>query len=237
MGRYRELRCSPIRQPGASVCSAAGARTLGETSTKPLGETPRQDTDQLLVYQRLNNASSRRIRSTPNLPAGEVQMTFAHTTAVVGILLAFGLSHSTAQADAQGTGTINSVDADEGVVNITHGPIQRNPPRLPPPGSKRRVKQSSAYNLVKRLREKREAVLRFITDLRVPFDNNQAERDLRMPRTQAEDRRPLPHRSRHRAVRHHPLLPLHPAQAGHRHLRGPRPHLPRQPARAEAPGT
>jgi Cu/Ag efflux protein CusF len=50
-------------------------------------------------------------------------MTFTHTTAVVGILLALGLSHSAAQADAQGTGTINSVDADEGVVNITHGPI------------------------------------------------------------------------------------------------------------------
>ena len=57
---------------------------------------------------------------------------------------------------------------------------QRNPPRSPPPGSKRRVKQSPAYNLVKRLREKREEVLRFITDLRVPFDNNQAERDMRM---------------------------------------------------------
>jgi len=57
---------------------------------------------------------------------------------------------------------------------------QRNPPRLPPPGSKRRIKQSTAYNLVKRLREKREEVLRFITDLRVPFDNNQAERDMRM---------------------------------------------------------
>ncbi|TVQ91135.1 MAG: IS66 family transposase [Chromatiaceae bacterium] len=57
---------------------------------------------------------------------------------------------------------------------------QRNPPRSPPPGSKRRVKQSPAYNLVKRLREKREEVLRFITDLRVPFDNDQAERDMRM---------------------------------------------------------
>lgn len=58
----------------------------------------------------------------------------------------------------------------------------RNPARQPPPGSRRRVRQSPAHNLVKRLSEKREAVLRFVTDLRVPFDNNQAERDIRMPK-------------------------------------------------------
>ena len=59
---------------------------------------------------------------------------------------------------------------------------QRNPPRQPPPGSRRRVKQSPAYNLIERLRNKRNDVLRFITDLRVPFDNNLAERDIRMPK-------------------------------------------------------
>jgi len=32
------------------------------------------------------------------------------------------------------------------------------------------------------LREYRDEVLRFIADLRVPFDNNQAERNLRMPK-------------------------------------------------------
>jgi len=32
------------------------------------------------------------------------------------------------------------------------------------------------------LREHRDEVLRFITDLRVPFDNNQVECDLRMPK-------------------------------------------------------
>ena len=45
----------------------------------------------------------------------------------------------------------------------------RNPAREPKPGSRRRVRQSPAHNLIKRLSEKREAVLRFVTDLRVPF--------------------------------------------------------------------
>jgi transposase len=58
----------------------------------------------------------------------------------------------------------------------------RNPTRIPEPGSRRRVRQTPAHNLVKRLRDKREDVLRFVTDLRVPFDNHQAERDLRMPK-------------------------------------------------------
>jgi transposase len=58
----------------------------------------------------------------------------------------------------------------------------RNPARKSPPGTRKRVRQSPAYNLLKRLSEQREAVLRFVTDLRVPFDNNLAERDVRMPK-------------------------------------------------------
>ena len=57
-----------------------------------------------------------------------------------------------------------------------------HPPRPHRPGTRGRVKQSPAYNLIRRLRGRRNKVLRFLTDLHVPFDNNQAERDLRMPK-------------------------------------------------------
>ncbi|MBK1720302.1 IS66 family transposase [Thiocystis violacea] len=57
-----------------------------------------------------------------------------------------------------------------------------HPRRRPPPGRRRQVKQTPAFNLIARLRTQREGVRRFVTDLRVPFDNNLAERDLRMPK-------------------------------------------------------
>lgn len=45
-----------------------------------------------------------------------------------------------------------------------------------------RIKQSVAHNLIRRLTEHAPAVLRFVSDLTVPFTNNLGERAIRMPK-------------------------------------------------------
>jgi transposase len=59
-----------------------------------------------------------------------------------------------------------------------------NPPPARPPGHRGRVKRTPAANLLQRLDTYRDQVYRFLTDLRVPFTNNQAEQDIRMVKLQ-----------------------------------------------------
>lgn len=70
---------------------------------------------------------------------------------------------------------------------VTEG-YAANPPPEPGldtgPKKRGRPKQSKARNLLDRLSDNQQEVLAFMTDWRVPFDNNQAERDLRMIKVQ-----------------------------------------------------
>lgn len=76
-------------------------------------------------------------------------------------------------------------DIDEQYHALLRRGVTDNPEQLRPldqPTRRGRVKQSVATNLLRRLYDYAEDVLRFTTDPNVPFDNNQAERDIRMPK-------------------------------------------------------
>jgi len=62
--------------------------------------------------------------------------------------------------------------------------LAANPPPTDTLRQRGRIKQSPARNLLERLYVDQEAVLAFLGDLSIPFDNNQAERDLRMVQVQ-----------------------------------------------------
>jgi transposase len=63
---------------------------------------------------------------------------------------------------------------------IAQGLLANPPPADPPPKKRGRRKQSPPKNLLDRLQLFKPQVLAFMYDFRVPFDNNLAERDVRM---------------------------------------------------------
>jgi len=64
---------------------------------------------------------------------------------------------------------------------LIHQGLAANPPPTEPPPKKRgRKKQSPPKNLLDRLQKYKAGVLAFMADFRIPFDNNLAERDVRM---------------------------------------------------------
>lgn len=61
---------------------------------------------------------------------------------------------------------------------------RQSPEQAKPPGQKGPVKKTTARNLLLRLRQHEDDVLRFMTHDRVPFTNNLAEQNLRMAKVQ-----------------------------------------------------
>lgn len=92
------------------------------------------------------------------------------------------------QARAQGRPHLDPVEVADWKTQygaVLAAGYQANPPDPPPESSKKgRRKQSAARNLLDRLSTHQDAVLRFLDDFSVPFDNSLAERDIRMVKVQ-----------------------------------------------------
>jgi transposase len=101
--------------------------------------------------------------------------------------LLLDMKEATEQARQLGKRTLDPqevVDWEAQFLRLLDEGDQAHPRATAPPGKRGRCKQSDARNLLDRLRKQQKAVLTFLEDLRVDFDNNLAERDLRMVKVQ-----------------------------------------------------
>jgi transposase len=101
--------------------------------------------------------------------------------------LLLSMKQATQQAREQGKRWLDPLevlDWERAFLRLLDEGDQVTPRATAPPGTKGRIKQSAARNLLDRLRKHQKAVFCFLEDLRVDFDNNLAERDLRMIKVQ-----------------------------------------------------
>jgi hypothetical protein len=102
-----------------------------------------------------------------------------------GLLCA--MKAATDRARAQGAVRLPPSERDvfvAGNETLLASGLAANPPPARRPHQRGRLKQSPMRNLLERLLLGQEQVLAFLDDLTIPFDNNQAERDLRMLKVQ-----------------------------------------------------
>src|SRR3990172_16441 len=98
------------------------------------------------------------------------------------IKLLLGMKAAVAEARAAGQTALTPKQCagyDAAYTRFLNEGLQANPPS-PLTGKRGRPKQTPARNLLDRLGTHRQAILAFMHDFTVPFDNNQAERDLRI---------------------------------------------------------
>ena len=101
--------------------------------------------------------------------------------------LLLDMKEATEQVREQGLAMLHPLEVQDWqaqfVALLAHADAT-TPTAQAPPGTRGRAKQSAARNLLDRLTKEQEAVLAFLHRLVVPFDNNQAERDVRMVKVQ-----------------------------------------------------
>jgi transposase len=105
-------------------------------------------------------------------------------TAMADLLVAIKEAVEKAQAASQTCLTRRKLVAFESEYDrmVKQGLRRNRPPKRPEdqPSKPGRIKQSLAKNLLDEFKRHKEFVLAFMYDFKVPFDNNQAERDIRM---------------------------------------------------------
>ena len=92
--------------------------------------------------------------------------------------------HAVEDSQARGLGHLDAATLHS--IRVRYGQLVAKGFSLNPAPEfgKRAGYEKKAFNLLRRLDTQRADVLRFVTDFAVPFDNNQAERDIRMMKLQ-----------------------------------------------------